>query len=140
MSRVAAATTIAVATDNQNNTGVMVPGRSEPVTIGTYQIDEGYLDAMGMTLVAGRWFDDRRPMDDMTLPFPPDLPSQRALATRGANIVINELAARRLGFNNPAELSCITRVEHLAVRSGDLLDDMRDQRVAAVGERRVSTD
>ncbi len=96
-------TTIAVATDNQNNTGVMVPGRSEPANIGTYQVDEGYLDAMGMTLLAGRWFDDRRPMDDMTLPFPPDLPAQRALAARGANIVINELAARRLGFNNPAD-------------------------------------
>jgi putative ABC transport system permease protein len=96
-------TTIAVATDNNNNTGVMVPGRSEPVNIGIYQIDEGYLDAMGMQLVAGRWFDDRRPMDDMTLPFPPDDNAQRAMAARGGNIVINELAARRLGFQNPAD-------------------------------------
>jgi putative ABC transport system permease protein len=96
-------TTIAVATDNNNNTGVMVPGRTEPVNIGIYQVDEGYLDAMGMRLVAGRWFDDRRPMDDMTLPFPPDQAAQRAIAARGGNIVINELAARRLGFNNPAD-------------------------------------
>ena len=96
-------TTIAVATDNNNNTGVMVPGRTEPVSIGTYQIDEGYLEAMGMHLVAGRWFDDRRPMDDMTLPYPPDLATQRAIAARGGNIVINELAARRLGFRNPAD-------------------------------------
>jgi len=96
-------TTIAVATDNQNNTGVMVPGRSDPANIGTYQVDEGYLEAMGMELIAGRWFDERRPMDDMTLPFPPDLAAQRAIAARGANVVINELAARRLGIQNPRD-------------------------------------
>jgi putative ABC transport system permease protein len=96
-------TTIAVATDNQNNTSVMVPGRSEPNLIGIYQVDEGYLEAMGMQMVAGRWFDDRRPMDDMTLPFPPDDNAQRALAARGVNVVINELAARRLGIRNPAD-------------------------------------
>ena len=56
-----------------------------------------------MQMVAGRWFDDRRPMDDMTLPFPQDPAAERALAARGANIVINELAARRLGFNTPAD-------------------------------------
>ena len=96
-------TTIGVATDNNNNTGVMVPGHSEPVTIGIYSVDEGYFDAMGLRLVAGRWFDERRPMDDMTLPYPPQPAAERALAARGGNIVINELAARRLGFNNPAD-------------------------------------
>ncbi len=96
-------TTIGVATDNNNNTGVMVPGRSEPVTIGIYQVDEGFLEAMGMEMVAGRWFDPRRPMDDMTVPYPQNLDAERALAARGANIVINELAARRLGFRNPAD-------------------------------------
>ena len=96
-------TTIGVATDNNNNTGVMIPGRSDPVTIGIYGVDEGFLEAIGMQLLAGRWFDDRRPMDDMTLPFPQDLNAERALAARGANVVINELAARRLGYRNPAD-------------------------------------
>ena len=96
-------TTIGVATDNQNNTGVMVPGRTEPVTIGNYQVDEGFLDAMGMTLVAGRWFDRNRPMDDMSLPYPPSPEAERALAARGATIVVNELAVRRLGFSSPRE-------------------------------------
>jgi putative ABC transport system permease protein len=96
-------TTIGVATDNNNNTGIMVPGRADPVDIGIYQVDEGLLDAMGMQMVAGRWFDPQRPMDDMTLPFPPDGAAQQAIAARGVNIVINELAARRLGFNNPAD-------------------------------------
>jgi putative ABC transport system permease protein len=97
-------TTIGVATDNNNNTGMMVPGNPEPVTIGTYQVDTGFLDAMGMEMVAGRWFDENRPMDDMTLPYPPDDNAQRALAERGANIVINELAVKRLGFKSPSEV------------------------------------
>ena len=95
-------TTIGVNTDNNNNTGVMVPGNPRPVNIGIYTIDEGFLPAMGMELLAGRWFDPERPMDDMTLPYPPQPAAQRALAARGANVVINELAARRLGFRNPA--------------------------------------
>jgi putative ABC transport system permease protein len=97
-------TTIGVATDNNNNTGVMVPGRAEPVTIGIYTVDEGFLDAMGMTMLAGRWFDANRPLDDMTLPFPSDPAAERALAARGGTVVMNELAARRLGYNNPADL------------------------------------
>jgi putative ABC transport system permease protein len=96
-------TTIGVATDNQNNTGVLVPGVAEPVTIGIYQVDTGFFDAMGLKLVAGRWFERDRVMDDMTLPYPPDQESQRAMAARGGNIVINELAAKRLGFKDPKD-------------------------------------
>jgi putative ABC transport system permease protein len=96
-------TTIGVATDNNSNTGVMVPGQSKPVNIGIYGVDIGFFDAMGLTLAAGRWFDESRPLDDMTLPYPPDPNAEKALVQRGGNIVINELAAKRLGFNNPAE-------------------------------------
>ena len=97
-------TTIGVATDNQNGTGILVPGNPEPISIGTYQVDTGFMDAMGLRLAAGRWFDENRPLDDMTLPYPPEPASQRALAQRGGNIVLNELAAKRLGFNNPADV------------------------------------
>ena len=95
-------TTIGVATTNQNNTGVLVPGRTDPVNIGIYQVDVGFRDAMGLTLVAGRWFDDARPMDEMSLPYPPDDAAQAALVKRGGNIVINELAAKRLGSDDPS--------------------------------------
>ncbi|GGE00418.1 ABC transporter permease [Polymorphobacter glacialis] len=96
-------TGIGVATENSSNTGYIVPGRSELVTVGVYNVDTGFKDAMGLKLVAGRWFDKARPMDDATLPFPADDAAERALAARGANVVINELAARRLGFANPAD-------------------------------------
>jgi putative ABC transport system permease protein len=96
-------TTIGVATDNNSNTGFMVPGNPEPVTIGIYTVDEGFKDAMGIDLIAGRWYEPDRPMDDMTLPFPSQPEAERALAARGANVVINSLAAQRLGFRDPKD-------------------------------------
>ena len=39
----------------------------------------------------------------MSLPYPPDKPAQAALARRGGNVVINELAAKRLGFKDPRQ-------------------------------------
>ncbi|MFC7500179.1 ABC transporter permease [Enterovirga sp. GCM10030262] len=96
-------TTIGVATTNNNNTGFMVPGNPEPISIGTYQVDEGFKEAMGLTLAAGRWFEEGRPMDDMTLPYPPDDATQRVMAQRGGNIILNELATERLGFKEPAD-------------------------------------
>jgi putative ABC transport system permease protein len=96
-------TTIGVATDGSNNSGFLVPGRPDPVTIGVYTVDTGFLDAMGLKLIAGRWFDDSRPMDDMTVPYPPDKKAEAALVQRGGNIVINELAAKRLGFSDPSK-------------------------------------
>jgi putative ABC transport system permease protein len=95
--------TIAVATDGQNNTQVMVPGNPRPVLIGSYAVDPGFREAMGIKLVAGRWFDENRPLDDMTIPFPPPPEQQRALIARGGNVVVNEAGARRLGFANPKD-------------------------------------
>jgi putative ABC transport system permease protein len=95
-------TNIGIATQGNNNTGVLVPGNPEPITIGNYGADVGLKDALGLELLAGRWF-DKREMDDMTLPYPADIASQRALAARGAHIVVNELAAQKLGFAKPQD-------------------------------------
>jgi putative ABC transport system permease protein len=99
----AALTGIGVATDNNNNTGVMMPGNANPFTIGNYGVDEGFKDAMALTLVAGRWFDRSRPLDDMTLPFPLNPADEKALVARGTNVVMNELATKRLGFRHPSD-------------------------------------
>ena len=115
-------TTIGVATDNQSNTNVIVPGRPEPILIGNYTVDTGFFDAMGLKMAAGRWFSDTRPGDDMTLPFPPDLNAERALVDRGGTIVINELAARRLGFNTPSDaLGKTFRVGLVSEEAGGLV-------------------
>ncbi|HEV2747410.1 MAG TPA: ABC transporter permease [Allosphingosinicella sp.] len=96
-------TNIGVATSNSMASGVQIAGQQEPVSIGTYAIDENFLDTMGIDLIAGRSFDLSRPMDDATLPFPEDPDAIRAMIARGGqNVVINELAAKRMGFTDPA--------------------------------------
>ena len=96
-------TDIGVATDNNSTTGLIPPGASKAVPIDQYRVDTGFLDAMGLTLKAGRWFDPNRPLDDMTTPFPSDPAFEKALAQRGINVVMNELAVKRLGFKSPQD-------------------------------------
>ncbi len=92
---------IGVATPNSSNTVVQMPGRADPIFLGNYTVDPGFFETMGIERVAGRLFDRDRPADNLQLPFPSNPESERALAARGANVVINELAARRLGFADP---------------------------------------
>lgn len=96
-------TQIGVSTDNNNTTGLLVPGRTDPIPMGQYRVDTGFLEAMGLKLAAGRWFDPSRPMDDMTTPFPSDPAAEKAIATRGVNVVFNELGVRKLGFKSAQE-------------------------------------
>jgi putative ABC transport system permease protein len=97
-------TNIGIATPNSMNTGVQIPGRGEPVTIGTYAVDYDFFETMGIELLAGRSFEESRPMDDATLPFPEQPDAVRAQIARGGiNVVINELAAKRMGFENPKD-------------------------------------
>ena len=96
-------TGIGVATGNNSNTGVQVPGRSEPINIGNYSVDTGFFETMGIKLLAGRLFDDNRPMDDSTTPFPEDEAAERAMVQRGYNVVLNQLAVRRLGLGTPQQ-------------------------------------
>jgi putative ABC transport system permease protein len=96
-------TEIGVATDNNNNAGIIVPGTNRQVTIGQYGVDEGFIDAMGLKLVAGRWFDRSRPMDDSTFNFPIQKEQEIAYAKRGVNVVLNEYAVRKLGFRSPQD-------------------------------------
>ena len=96
-------TDIGVATDNNSNTGLVPPGSNQTVSIGQYNVDEGFFDAMGLKLVAGRWFDPNRPADDMTLDFPVDKNQEIALARRGVNVVMNEYAVHKLGFKSPQD-------------------------------------
>jgi len=94
----AALTDIGVNTTNQSNTFIIPPGSNQQVLIGQYNVGADYLNAMGLTLKAGRWFDENRSVDDMTQPYPQDFNVEKAIAARGVNVVINEYAARKLGF------------------------------------------
>jgi putative ABC transport system permease protein len=102
---------IGIATQNNNNAGVILPGHTDPINIGNYSIDADFFRTMGIQLVAGRLFDPNRPGDDSTIPLPGDGPEgvaannalETAMAARGINVVINELAAQRMGFRSPQE-------------------------------------
>jgi putative ABC transport system permease protein len=96
-------TDIGVNTDNNNNSGIIPPGSKTQVNIGQYNVGEGFFNAMGLTLKAGRWFDASRPMDDMTQPYPEDKAVERAIAQRGINVVLNEYAVKKLGFKSPQD-------------------------------------
>jgi putative ABC transport system permease protein len=102
---------IGVATDNNNNSGVQVPGQTEPVTIGNYSVDVDFFRTMGIAPIAGRLFDRDRPGDDSTVALASADPAsraavdaqERALVARGVNVVVNQLAVQRMGFRSPAE-------------------------------------
>jgi putative ABC transport system permease protein len=96
-------TNIGISTGRTSTTGLIPPGSSRQINIGFYEVDGGFLDAMGLKLVAGRWFDPNRPMDDMTRAFPLDPVLDPVLAKRGVNVVMNELAVKKLGFKSPED-------------------------------------
>ena len=112
-------TGIGINTGNNSTTRVEVPGREQTVELGSYIVDADFFPTMGIVPVAGRLFDDNRPADDSTRPYPRVPEIDRALAARGLNIVVNELGAKRLGFQDPA--SAVGK----QVRS-ELFDDQTD--------------
>jgi putative ABC transport system permease protein len=115
----AALTDIGVATDNASNTFILPPGSNKQVLIGQYNVGADYLNAMGLKLLAGRWFDANRPADDGTIPYPPDKAYEKALSARGINVVINEYAARKLGFRTPQDaIGKVTRTEFFGDENG----------------------
>jgi putative ABC transport system permease protein len=96
-------TSIGISTHNTMGRDVYLPGRSRPIGIGNYAVDEHFFATMGIDRIAGRLFDPRRPMDRLDVPLPADPAQERALVERGGNVVINALAAQRLGFATPEE-------------------------------------
>jgi putative ABC transport system permease protein len=96
-------TGIGVSTNNQTNTGVFVPGREQPVSIGNYNIDDGFFRTMGIELLAGRELSRNRPLDVDPRPYNSTVEQDREIVARGVNVVVNELAARRLGFRDPSQ-------------------------------------
>ena len=132
-------TNIGVATRNNQNTGVQMPGRNEPINIGNYSIDTGFFETMGIELLAGRLFDESRPMDDATTPFPEDPVAERALVQRGLNVVLNELAVRRLGLGTPQAavgktIKMITDPEYGGVINATIIGVVKDSRFRSIRE------
>jgi putative ABC transport system permease protein len=100
-----AGTNITVASGRTLNTSVQVPGRTQPLTIGFYSVSPEFFDTMGIEMLAGRKLSKAYANDNAFTPFEPEeavAPAQKAMAQRGINIVVNALAAKQMGFNDPA--------------------------------------
>ncbi|HEV2747415.1 MAG TPA: FtsX-like permease family protein [Allosphingosinicella sp.] len=95
--------TIGVATWGMENMTVTAPGAAESVEFELYRVDPGFFRTMGVSTIAGRTFSERQAMDDSTLPLDADDADVAALARRGYNVVLNELAARQLGYKRPEQ-------------------------------------
>jgi putative ABC transport system permease protein len=107
--RAAAAGAISVASGTTLNNSVQVPGRAAPVTIGWYAVSPDFRETLGLRLLAGRWLsreraNDSHRLDDLILAGGPALEARmRDYAARGSNVVVNRLAARQMGFADPAD-------------------------------------
>jgi len=96
--------TIGVDTWGMENMDVTAPGATASVEFELYRVDPGFFPTLGIAPIAGRTFAAGSAMDDST----PDanLPEEEAaaaMARRGYNVVLNRLAARRLGFADPRQ-------------------------------------
>ncbi|MEE3622886.1 ABC transporter permease [Nitrospirillum sp. BR 11752] len=81
------------------------PGDAAPVTMRGEGVSFGYIQTMGLRLIAGRTFDPSRPADkvhrpDWMLAGKPPPPGMTPLELPAA-VVLNRSGARRLGFASP---------------------------------------
>ena len=96
---------IFVATGQTLNTDVQIPGRTSLPLIGFYSVEPAFFETLGIRVLAGRPLSRAYANDSAWTPYEPEEavePAQRAIAARGINIVVNENAARRMGYTDPA--------------------------------------
>jgi putative ABC transport system permease protein len=96
-------TNLGIATDLNMLRSISMPGGGAPRDIGSYAVGPDFFQTMGMRFIAGRGFDDTRPGDDGRLSFPDNPAAAAAVASRGVNAVMSEMAVKRLGFSNASE-------------------------------------
>jgi putative ABC transport system permease protein len=114
-------TDIGINTDNNSNSGIIPPGSNQLINIGQYNVGEGFFNAMGLTLKAGRWFDPNREMDDTTIPYPQNKAVETAMAHRGINVVLNEYAVKKLGFKSPQDaVGKVVKTQYFGPENGNV--------------------
>jgi putative ABC transport system permease protein len=79
---------------------VLLPGqKGAPISVSQDVVSDDYLKTYGGQLIAGRMFDRTHGADDIAGPFM----GPQAASAKGVDVVINESAARALGFASPAQ-------------------------------------
>ncbi|HEX8215938.1 MAG TPA: FtsX-like permease family protein, partial [Allosphingosinicella sp.] len=90
-----------VASGQTLNTDVQIPGRASLPLIGFYSVDPGFFETLGVRVLAGRPLSRDFANDNAWTPVEPEEAAEaarREIVARGLNIVVNEHAARRMGF------------------------------------------
>jgi putative ABC transport system permease protein len=103
--RAVAGANIRVATQQVLNAPVSVPGRPRPVTIGWYATSPSFFDTLGIRTLAGRTLSRRYARDSAVVSIDSEEATEAGLkeiAARGINVVVNALAAKQMGFPDPA--------------------------------------
>ena len=77
------------------------PGAPESASLQLIDIDGSAFETLGMRVLAGRSVSDQREMDVGAPRFDLDPERERMVEQRGLNVVVDESAARRLGFADP---------------------------------------
>jgi putative ABC transport system permease protein len=77
------------------------PGTPETVSLQLIDIDGNAFRTLGMRVLAGRTLTDQREMDVGFPRFDLDPERERMVEQRGLNVVVDESAARLLGFADP---------------------------------------
>ena len=103
-----AATKIVPADGPTFYTTVTIPGRAEPVKLGWYSVEPAFFQTLGIDILAGRALSPEHANDNIFIDYDNVAdeaidPAARALAARGMNIVLNQSAAKLLGFRDPAD-------------------------------------
>ncbi|HEY0414275.1 MAG TPA: ABC transporter permease [Allosphingosinicella sp.] len=103
--RSVAGANIRAATRQTLNTLVNVPGRAKPVTIGWYAAHPDFFATMGIRTLAGRTLSRAYAKDNAAVSIDSEEATAAGLkevAARGVNVVINEAAAKQMGFGSAA--------------------------------------
>jgi putative ABC transport system permease protein len=103
--RAVAGANIRVATQQTLNAPISVPGRPRPVTIGWYATSPTFFETLGIRTLAGRTLSRRYARDSAAVSIDSEAATAAGLkeiAARGLNVVVNALAAKQMGFADPA--------------------------------------
>ena len=87
--------------DTSATTNFRAPGATAPVTLELVQIDGSFFRTMGMHIVAGRDVSDQREADVGAAINNLDPARDALVHARGVNVVVDESAARLLGYRDP---------------------------------------
>jgi putative ABC transport system permease protein len=125
-------TNLGIGATNKSIQAVLSPGAPEGLSMGFYPVDADFFRTMDLRLLAGRFLGDRFAEDKVIRKDGDGAPQ---LAGRGLNIVVNQEAAKLMGFATPQAAVGKT------VKAGlDGADDLTPSTiVGVVGDTRIRT-